>query len=256
MNLKNKVAVVTGAASGLGLATCQVLAEGGAKIVALDRDEAGLATIDLSGADVLTCAVDVANEASAAAAIDAAKAKFGAVHILVNCAGVADAAKTVSRGVPFPAATWDKVIRINLTGTFNMIKFASLVMSGNEPDEETGERGVIVNTSSGAAHSGQMGQAAYSASKAGVAGMTLPIARDLASLGIRVVAILPGLFETAMVAGMPDNVVRAMTEKMILFPNRMGRGREFAALARHIVENGYLNATTIDLDAGARMSNR
>jgi NAD(P)-dependent dehydrogenase (short-subunit alcohol dehydrogenase family) len=258
MNLAGKVAVVTGAASGLGLATCETLARAGAKIAALDRDAERLARLDLGDAELFTQMVDVAREESVAAAVAAVKQRFGAIHVLVNCAGVADAAKTVSRGAPFPLATWSKVLAINLTGTFDMIRQCALVMSENEPEGglETGggERGVIVNTASGAATQGQVGQAAYSASKAGVIGLTLPVARDLAPLGIRVVSIAPGLFETQMVAGLPPVVSKSIIDRMILFPNRMGQAAEFGALVRHIAENAYLNATTIDLDGGARIS--
>lgn len=256
MNLKDKVAVVTGAASGLGLATCKALAAAGARIVGVDRNEARLAEMTQSiGETAIARSVDVADDASVKAAIDMAVATFGGVHLAVNCAGVADSAKTVSRGAPFPLATWDKVIAINLTGTFNVIRHAALAMTANQPDEN-GERGVIVNTASGAASQGQIGQAAYSASKAGVMGLTLPVARDLAEHGIRVITIAPGLFDTSMVAGLPENVSRSIIERMILFPNRMGQGSEFAALVRHIAENPYLNATTIPLDAGARMAAR
>lgn len=256
MNLQNKVAVVTGAASGLGFATCKALAAAGARIAGLDRDKDKLATLASElGANAITCAVDVADEASVKAGIDAAMKAFGAIHVAVNCAGVADSAKTLSRGEPFPLATWSKVIAINLTGTFNIIRFAAQAMSANPP-EESGERGVIVNTASGAAWQGQVGQAAYSASKAGVMGLTLPVARDLAEIGIRVVTIAPGLFDTSMVAGLPENVSQSIINRMILYPNRMGQASEFGALVRHIAENQYLNATTISLDAGARMSAR
>lgn len=257
MELQGKVAVVTGAASGLGLATCQVLAASGARIAAFDRDEDRLQALKADlGKACLTRVVDVTDETNVKDGIAAAVALFGGVHVAVNCAGVADAAKTVSRGEPFPLATWDKVIAINLTGTFNIIRFAALAMSENTPDSQGGERGVIINTASGAASQGQVGQAAYSASKAGVIGLTLPVARDLAPLGIRVVSIAPGLFNTAMVAGMPDNVSQSIIDRMILYPNRMGLPSEFAKLVQHIVENAYLNATTLDLDAGARMQAR
>ncbi len=256
MNLQNKVAVVTGAASGLGFATCKALAAAGARIAGLDLDKDKLATLASElGANGITCAVDVADEASVKAGIDAAMKAFGAIHVAVNCAGVADSAKTLSRGEPFPLATWSKVIAINLTGTFNIIRFAAQAMSANPP-EESGERGVIVNTASGAAWQGQVGQAAYSASKAGVMGLTLPVARDLAEIGIRVVTIAPGLFDTSMVAGLPENVSQSIINRMILYPSRMGQASEFGALVRHIAENQYLNATTISLDAGARMSAR
>lgn len=256
MNLQNKVAVVTGAASGLGFATCKTMAAAGAKVVGLDRDETKLATLASElGANCIVRSVDVADEASVQTGIDAAVQAFGTIHVAVNCAGVADSAKTLSRGQPFPLATWSKVIAVNLTGTFNVIRFAAQVMSANEPGAG-GERGVIINTASGAAWQGQIGQAAYSASKAGVMGLTLPVARDLAELGIRVVTIAPGLFDTSMVAGLPENVSQSIINRMILFPNRMGQAEEFGGLVRHIAENQYLNATTISLDAGARMSAR
>ena len=148
------------------------------------------------------------------------------------------------------------MIGINLTGTFNIIRFAAVAMSRNQPEGASGERGVIINTASGAASQGQVGQAAYSASKAGVIGLTLPVARDLAEHGIRVVSIAPGLFDTGMVAGMPPKVSQSIVDRMILYPNRMGQPEEFAALVRHIAENAYLNATTISIDAGARMQAR
>jgi NAD(P)-dependent dehydrogenase (short-subunit alcohol dehydrogenase family) len=257
VELHGKVAVVTGAASGLGLATCKVLVAAGARIAGFDRDENKLQALKANlGEACLTRIVDVADEASVRDGIAAAVTAFGGVHVAVNCAGVADAAKTVSRGEPFPIATWNKVIAINLTGTFNIIRFAALAMGKNTPDAQGGERGVIVNTASGAASQGQIGQAAYSASKAGVIGLTLPVARDLAPLGIRVVSIAPGLFDTSMVAGMPDNVSESIINRMILYPNRMGQPSEFAKLVQHIVENSYLNATTLALDAGARMQAR
>ncbi len=257
MELHGKVAVVTGAASGLGLATCKTLAAAGVQIVGFDRDEDKLQALKADLGDAcLTRIVDVVDEASVSDGIAAAVSAFGGVHIAVNCAGVADAAKTVSRGKTFPIETWNKVISINLTGTFNVIKFAALAMSNNEPDADGGERGVIINTASGAASQGQIGQAAYAASKAGVIGLSLPVARDLAPLGIRVVAISPGLFNTSMVAGMPDNVSQSIIDRMILYPERMGQPEEYAKLAQHIVENSYLNATTLDLDAGARMQAR
>ena len=257
MQLDNKVAVVTGAASGLGCASCLTLAKAGMRIAAFDRDEARLASLrNELGDRVLTRIVDVSDEASVKSGIAAAVEKFGAIHVAVNCAGVADAAKTFSKGEPFPLATWNKVIGINLTGTFNIIRFAAAEMARNEPQGQSGERGVIINTASGAASQGQVGQAAYSASKAGVIGLTLPVARDLASYGIRVVSISPGLFNTSMVAGMPEKVSRSIVDRMILYPNRMGLPEEFAELVQHIAENSYLNATTISIDAGARMQTR
>ncbi|MFB9125547.1 SDR family NAD(P)-dependent oxidoreductase [Paraburkholderia dipogonis] len=213
-----------------------------------DLDQARLD--EALGADMKGIAVDVSNESSVKSGIDAVVAMHGRMHVAVNCAGVLGPCKTLSKGQLFPSDLWNRVLGVNLTGTFNVIRHAALVMSANDP-EETGERGVIINTSSGAARAGQMGQAAYSASKAGVIGMTLPIARDLAQHGIRVVSIAPGLFESGMSAGMPQKVSDGLIEKM-LFPRRMGKAEEFAGLVRHIVENAYLNAMTIDIDCGMR----
>ncbi len=251
------VALVTGAGSGLGLATVQRLAQEGASIVALDVNETGLARLAeaLPADRLMTVRASVADEAQVRDAVAGAVSRFGALHIAVNCAGVADAAKTLSKGQPFPIETWNKVIGINLTGTFNVIRFAAAAMAQNAANED-GERGVIVNTSSGAASQGQIGQAAYSASKAAIIGLTLPVARDLAGHGIRVVSIAPGLFDTGMVAGLPQNVTQAICDRMVLFPNRMGRPAEFADLVHTIVRNAYLNATTISLDAGCRMASR
>lgn len=257
MNLEGKVAVVTGAASGLGRASCMALLDAGASVMALDRDKARLdeLLVSASSGRVRVRVTDVANEESVRAAIDATVEAFGALHVAVNCAGVADAAKTLSKGAVFPLEIWRKVIDINLTGTFNVLRFAAHAMSRNALDE-AGERGVIVNTASGAAWQGQVGQAAYSASKAGVMGLTLPAARDLAEHAIRVVSIAPGLFETSMVASLPETVSQSIIDRMILFPKRMGQPPEFAMLVRQIVENPYLNATTISVDAGARMTPR
>ena len=248
MNLQNKVAIVTGAASGLGLATCRGLAAAGARVVGFDLDQTKLD--EALGVDMSGIAVDVSDESSVKAAVDAVVAMHARVHVAVNCAGVLGPCKTLSKGQLFPSELWNRVLGVNLTGTFNIIRHAAFAMSANEPDEG-GERGVIINTSSGAARAGQMGQAAYSASKAGVIGMTLPIARDLAEYGIRVVSIAPGLFESGMSAGMPQKVSDGLIEKM-LFPRRMGKPEEFAGLVRHIVENAYLNAMTIDIDCGTR----
>lgn len=251
MNLQDKVAVVTGAASGLGLATCKALAAAGARVAGFDLDAAKVR--DALGPDMLGLGlgVDVASDDSVKAGFDAVLQAYGAVHLSVNCAGILGPGKTLSKGQLFPMALWDKVLAVNLTGTFNMVRHAALAMSANTPDGETGERGVIVNTASGAARAGQMGQAAYSASKAGVIGMTLPIARDLAEHGIRVVAVSPALFESAMSAAMPPKVSEGIVEKL-LFPRRMGQAVEFAALVRHIAENAYLNATTLDIECGTR----
>lgn len=257
MQSDKAVALVTGAGSGLGFATAARLASEGASIVALDIDQGRLARLTevVPRERLLTVAASVAEEAQVSEAIAAAMSRFGALHIAVNCAGVADAAKTLSKGKPFPIEIWNKVIGINLTGTFNVIRLAAAAMAQNQPNED-GERGVIVNTSSGAASQGQIGQAAYSASKSAIIGLTLPVARDLAEHGIRVVSIAPGLFDTGMVAGLPPNVTEAIVDRMVLFPSRMGQPSEFADLVHTIVRNAYLNATTISLDAGCRMASR
>jgi len=253
MDLKSKGVFVTGAASGLGLAVCRRLAAMGARVAAIDLDEAKLQAAHGDEAVCLPC--DVADEESVRRVVDDAANALGGLHVVVNCAGVIGAAKTVSRSGVFPADMWQRIIAVNLTGTFNVVRHAALVMSRNAVSPD-GERGVIVNTASGAAWQGQMGQAAYSASKAGVIGMTLPVARDLAGFGIRVMAIAPGLFETGMSAGMPAHVSQGLIDNTMLFPNRMGEPDEFARLVQQIVENPYLNATTISLDGGARVGNR
>ncbi|MFD1560735.1 SDR family NAD(P)-dependent oxidoreductase [Paraburkholderia silviterrae] len=248
MNLQDKVAIVTGAASGLGLATCKALAAAGAKVVGFDLDQARLD--EALGPNLQGIAVDVSNEASVKAGVDRVVQAHGRLHVAVNCAGILGPSKTLSKGELFPTELWNRVLGVNLTGTFNVLRHAALAMSANEP-EETGERGVIINTASGAAKQGQMGQAAYSASKAGVVGMTLPIARDLAEYGIRVVSIAPGLFESGMSSGMPPKVSEAIVN-MMLFPRRMGKAPEFAAMVQHVIENAYLNAMTLDIDCGTR----
>ncbi len=253
MDIKNTVALVTGAGSGLGLATCKALLDAGAKVVAVDLDEDRLMReMAPLGDSVRALKTDVADDASVKAAVEFAVHTFGALHVAVNCAGILGPCKTLSKGELFPLDLWNRVIGVNLTGTFNVIRHAALAMSQNDANAD-GERGVIVNTSSGAAWQGQMGQAAYSASKAAVMGLTLPVARDLAQHGVRVVALAPGLFETGMSAGMPTKVAQNIIEKVILFPNRMGQAPEFSALVRHVVENAYLNATTLSIDGGARL---
>lgn len=257
MNLQGKVAIVTGGASGLGRATVEELVRAGANVAIFDvQEEKAAALAAALGSSALPVAVDVTSEASVAAGIQQVMTHLGAIHVCVNCAGVPHAARTVGReGKPFPLDLFVRVVTINLVGTFNVLRLAAAEMVKNAPGGEAQERGVIVNTASAAAFDGQVGQAAYSASKAGIVGMSLPIARDLAEHGIRINAIAPGIFETPMVQGMPSRLQESLAS-MTLFPQRLGQPAEFARLARHIIENPYLNAECIRLDAGTRMSAR
>lgn len=256
MEIKGKVAAVTGAASGLGLASVRALHAAGARVVAIDVNADALAkSVEPLGSSIRAVTLDVSDEAAIGHAVSGVLEREGAVHILVNCAGVLGPAKTVSRGELFPLGLWNQVIAINLSGTFHMIRHCARAMTHNAPDA-SGDRGVIINTASGAAWQGQKGQAAYSATKAGVIGLTLPVARDLAQHAIRIVAIAPGLFETGMSAGMPQKVFDNLVSTTLLFPPRMGVPSEYAGLVCHIVENAYLNATTISLDGGARVGSQ
>jgi NAD(P)-dependent dehydrogenase (short-subunit alcohol dehydrogenase family) len=247
---------VTGGASGLGEATARLLASAGAKVAILDRPASnggGLAA-ELGGNAVFTPA-DVTNEDEVRSAVEIAAAHSdGRLNLVVNCAGIALAMRTVGREAPHDLGLFNRVIQVNLVGTFNVIRLAAARMQGNEPNAD-GERGVIINTASVAAFEGQIGQAAYSASKAGVVGMTLPIAREFGRLGIRVVTIAPGTFETPMLGGLNDEA-RAALAKDVVFPNRLGRPAEYALLVQQIVENPMLNGETIRLDGGLRMPPR
>ena len=253
-------AIVTGGASGLGGATATALAEAGCKVAIFDVNrEAGEALAKSAGA--VFCFCDVTSEASVAEALEAARAANGPERILVTCAGIAIGQKTVSRDkatgepVPHSLPAFDRVVAVNLAGAFRMVAAAASSMAKLDPVTPDGERGVIVCTASIAAEDGQIGQAAYAASKGGVAAMTLPVARDLARDGIRVNTILPGLFNTPMFAGFPDDARRAL-EATIPFPSRLGDPSEFAALVRHICENGMLNGALIRIDGGLRMPPR
>ncbi len=253
MNLHGLAAIVTGGASGLGGATAAMLAGQGAKVTIFDMNaELGEAFANSIG--VRFAKVNVTDEAEVSAAIALAEASHGVARVLVNCAGIAPAAKTVGRGaVPHPMEHFRRVIEVNLIGTFNVIsKFAARL---TQADPEGEERGVIINTASVAAFEGQVGQAAYAASKAGVAGMTLPIARDLAQFGIRVMTIAPGIFWTPMMAGMSAEVQDSLG-KQVPFPSRLGKPEEYALLARAIIENPMLNGETIRLDGAIRMTPR
>jgi NAD(P)-dependent dehydrogenase (short-subunit alcohol dehydrogenase family) len=253
MNIRDSVALVTGGASGLGEATVRRFVANGGRAAILDRPQSEGATVaaEVGG---LFCPADVTSEEEVAAAVAKAIEKFGRIHVVVNCAGVGTAMRTITKQGPMPLAVFKKTVEINLVGTFNVTRVAAARMAENPPNQD-GERGVVVNTASAAAFDGQIGQAAYSASKAGVVGMTLPIARDLASIGIRCVTIAPGTFDTPMLALLPQEGRDALA-KEIPFPRRLGRPDEFAALACHIVENAYLNGETIRLDGAIRMPPR
>ena len=249
MRIDTVKAIVTGGASGLGAATARVLRDGGAAVTLFDRDSArGTALAAELGAGFAM--VDVTDAASVAAGVAEARAAMGGLNALVNCAGIAIAEKTLGKDGPHDLARYRAVIDVNLVGTFNCIRLAAAEMAANEAQD--GERGAIVNTASIAAFDGQMGQAAYAASKAGVAGMTLPLARDLARNGIRVNTIAPGLFLTPMLMGLPDEA-RAQLAADVVFPKRLGDPAEYGRLARFLIESGYINGETIRIDGALRM---
>jgi NAD(P)-dependent dehydrogenase (short-subunit alcohol dehydrogenase family) len=255
MKTSDVVAVVTGGASGLGEATIRALAEGGARVSILDlNEERGEQLASELGKDAVFCKTDVTDEASVQAAIDKTMGAFGAIHADINCAGIGDPCKILGKDGPIPLATFNRVVQINLIGTVNVIRLASEQMAKNTPNEE-GERGVVINTSSAASTEGQIGQASYSASKAGINGMTLPIAREFAKIGIRVMTIAPGLFLTPLLMALPEKVLDSLGQ-MVPFPNRLGKPTEFGMLARHIVENPMLNGEVIRLDGAIRMQAR
>ena len=252
MELSGRVAVVTGGASGLGEATVREIVTAGGKAVILDlNEEKGNKLVKELGDQAIFVKVDVTSEEDVHAGLERAIAEFGGVHILVNCAGIALAKKVLGRSGVHDLASFNKVLQVNVVGTFNAIRLTAEKMAANEPNDE-GERGVIINTASVAAFDGQIGQAAYSASKGAVVGMTLPLARDLAPFGIRVVSIAPGVFETPLFAGLPEKAQAALA-KMTPFPPRLGKPQEYAKLVRAIVENPMLNGETIRLDGAIRM---
>ena len=252
MQLKDSTFIVTGGASGLGAATVRRFHAAGARVVIADVNiDAGQKLAAELGARTVFCKTDVTSEVDAQATVDAA-AKLGALTGLVNCAGIGGAERTVSKKGPHRLDLFTRIIGVNLIGTFNMIRLAAATMSTGTPNA-AGERGVIVNTASVAAYDGQIGQAAYSASKGGIVGMTLPIARDLSGLGIRIVTIAPGLFHTPMMASLSPEIQDALG-KSVPFPPRLGRPEEYAALAQHIIENEMLNGETIRLDGALRMA--
>ncbi|MCK5888142.1 MAG: SDR family NAD(P)-dependent oxidoreductase [Alcanivorax sp.] len=251
MDISNTVALVTGGASGLGRATVEALVAKGAKAVVLDLPGTGDDVAAALGDSVKVVGADVRDADQVQAAVDAA-AELGELRIVVNCAGTGDAIKTVGReNAPYPLEKFQRIIEINLIGTFNVTRLAAAHIAGLDPVGE--ERGVIVNTASVAAFDGQIGQAAYSASKGGIVGMTLPIAREYARIGVRVNAVAPGIFLTPMAAGMPEHVQEALGAA-VPFPSRLGKPEEFADLVAHIMENGYINGETIRLDGAARLA--
>ena len=256
MNVKGSTFLVTGGSSGLGAATARRLAASGANIVIADlNSEAGEALAAELSDKARFVKTNVVSEAEVQTAVATATDTFGGLQGAVNCAGIAIATKVIGReGNPHPLDAFSKVIQVNLIGTFNVIRLAAAALAAAEPNE-AGERGVIINTASVAAFDGQMGQAAYSASKGGVVGMTLPIARDLARSGIRVMTIAPGIFETPMLAGLPEKARLSLGEQ-VPFPSRLGRPEEYAALAQHIIENEMLNGEVIRLDGAIRMAPR
>jgi NAD(P)-dependent dehydrogenase (short-subunit alcohol dehydrogenase family) len=256
MDISKVVAVVTGGASGLGRATVEALAARGARVMILDRDAARGAEVAAElGDQVAFTETDVTSEASVQQAIAATLETFSAIHVCVNCAGVGSAMKTVGReNVPHDLGVFETVVKINLIGTFNVLRLAAAAMAANEAGED-GERGLIVNTASVAAFDGQVGQVAYSATKGAVVGMTLPIARDLASLGIRCNTIAPGIFNTPLMNAAPDKVKQPLID-MTQFPKRLGHPPEYAALVCHMIENSFLNGETIRIDGAIRMQPR
>ena len=251
MLIKNSVFLITGGASGLGEATARMAVENGGKVVLADlQADKGEKLAQELGGRFVKC--DVTSEADGKAAVEAAVKAFGGVHVLVNCAGIGTAERTIGKEGPHNLAHFTRVVTINLIGSFNMIRLTADAMAKAGPNA-AGERGVIINTASVAAYDGQIGQAAYSASKGGIVGMTLPIARDLSRNGIRVCTIAPGIFETPMLLGMPKDVQDALG-KMVPFPPRLGRPVEYAQLARAIIENEMMNGETIRLDGAIRMA--
>ena len=255
MQLQDSIFIVTGGASGLGEATVRAFHGAGAKVVIADVGvEKGEALAAELGEGVAFCKTDITSEAEAQAAVDLAVSRFGGLHGLINCAGVGPAWKMIGKDGPHPLDAFARTVNINLVGAFNMIRLAAVEMAKGEPNAE-GERGVIINTASIAAFEGQIGQAAYAASKAGVAAMALPMARELARYGIRVNTIAPGLFLTPMMEALPQDVQDALG-KATPFPPRLGRPAEFAAMARSIVENVMVNAELIRLDGAVRLAGK
>ncbi len=253
MQINGSTFLVTGGGSGLGAATVRRLAASGANVMILDVNrEQGAQLAQQIGANAMFAAVDVTNEAQVTTAVAEGRRRFGTLHGAINCAGIAPAERVLGKNGPHQLESFSHTIQINLIGTFNVIRLSAQAMAENAPNAD-GERGIIINTASIAAFEGQIGQAAYSASKAGVAGMTLPIARELARCGVRVMTVAPGLFETPMMAGLSQEV-KASLGTQVPFPPRLGRPEEYAALVEHIIQNPMLNGEVIRLDGALRMA--
>lgn len=253
MDIKGSVAVITGGASGLGESCVRNLAKNGAKVSILDfAEETGKKVASEMGDAVIFCMTDITNKNQVQEAIDKTVEAFGAIHFAINCAGVGIPSKVLGKEGPLNMDHFNKHLQINLIGTMNVISLAAEKMISNAPNKD-GEKGVVVNTASVAAFDGQIGQAAYSASKAGVVGMTLPVAREFADYGIRVMTIAPGIFDTPMLQGLPENVKEALNN-MVPFPRRLGKPHEFSGLVQHIIENPMLNGEVIRLDGALRMA--
>lgn len=248
MQISGSTFLVTGGGSGLGAATARMLTENGGNVVIADLKG------EPTGKNVRFAKTDVTDEKSTQAAVETATGEFGALHGLINCAGIAIGKRVLGKEGPHDLGSFSKVVQVNLIGTFNAIRLAAAAMQHNDPTGD-GERGVIVNTASVAAFEGQIGQVAYSASKGGVVSMTLPIARELARWGIRVAAIAPGIFDTPMMAGLPEEA-RESLGKQVPFPSRLGKPEEYASLSQHIIENEMLNGEVIRLDGAIRMAPR
>ncbi len=255
MDISGKTLIVTGGASGLGRATAEAILAAGGNAVLLDVNaDTGTAARLAMGAKARFALADVTSEEQVKAAVDLAVSTFGGLHGVVNAAGIGPAAKVLGRNGPHPLDLFEKILRINAVGTFNVIRLAVAVISQNPPTD-TGERGVIVNTASIAAYDGQIGQPAYAASKGAIVAMTLPIAREFAQFGIRVVTIAPGIFDTPLLAGLPEPA-RVSLGQQVPFPSRLGRPAEYGALVRHIIENEMLNGEVIRQDGALRMAPR
>ncbi len=253
MQVKDHVFLISGGASGLGAATARLLASDGGKVVIADLNaEAGGALVEEIGDSATFVECDVTKAEAVQVAVETAQSKFGGIHGGISCAGTGAAMRTVTKSGPHDIDAFSRILEINLIGTFNVIRLAANAMATNEPGED-GDRGVLINTASVAAFDGQIGQAAYSASKGGIVGMTLPIARDLAGLAIRCVTIAPGLFNTPLLAALPDDVKAALGAS-VPYPKRLGHPEEYASLAKQIVENNMLNGETIRLDGAIRMT--